>query len=110
MQGDASVYRGEPLQVHPPVVISTTGKCAQNIHVDLWKCEELIDRRFHHVCLAHSVILRRVRVLLFFQLLGYQNSTGRLTPCDAYLLRAMLTETAHALRAWSAYRRCALSP
>ena len=61
-------HRGEPLQVHPTVVISTAGKCAQNILADLWKLGELIDRRFQHVCLAHSVIItaRAGHVLSFF--------------------------------------------
>jgi len=52
------------LQDHPPVMISMAGKCAQNIFADLWKFGELIDRRFHHVCLAHSVIFT-ARALVF---------------------------------------------
>jgi len=46
---------------------------AQTILADLWKLGELIDRRFHHVCLAHSVIITarvgHAHVLSFFQLL-----------------------------------------
>jgi hypothetical protein len=62
------------------------------------------------VCIHQTRTLLLLRhVLSFFQLLGYQNSTGRLTPCDAYLLRAMLTKTAHALRTWSAHHKGALS-
>ena len=55
----------EPLQVHPTVLISIAGKCAQNIFADLWKVGELIDRQFHHVSLQHSGPIPTLLFLLY---------------------------------------------
>jgi len=56
-----------------------------------WKSGELIDRRFHHVCVAHSVIFTaRALVFLTVRLPKFYRAPDALRRCGAYI-RAVLT-------------------